>query len=373
MVVVIAPDSFKGSLSALAAAQAMAQGVRRVWPGAAIRLLPMADGGEGTLDAVLAACGGQRLAAEVSGAHGRLLKADYALLADGTALIEVAQMVGLTLPGVREVAVAERSTRGIGELIRQCLDRGVRRLWVGLGGSATNDGGVGMLVALGARFLDRNGTAIEATLNGLADFYQADFSGLDPRLADCEIHLLTDVSNPLCGRRGATAQFGPQKGVPPEEVGCFDARLAHFGSAGDRWLGRILSSQPGTGAAGGLGYALQLLGGRYGSGAEEVCKLLGLDEVLKGADWAITGEGRSDSQTLQGKAPWAVAQHAHRQGVPVSLISGGIAEEAKTHLAECFDGCFALAGNGVEVERAMREAASLLVKRVEEVARERKK
>jgi glycerate kinase len=156
-------------------------------------------------------------------------------------------------------------------------------------------------------------------------------------------------------------------------VACFDARLAHFAAVADCWRGRLLSVQPGTGAAGGLGYALQLLGGRYGSGAEEVCKLLGLDEVLKGADWAITGEGRSDGQTLQGKAPWAVAQHAHRQGVPVSLISGGIAEEAKTHLAECFDGCFALAGNGVEVERAMREAASLLVKRVEEVARERKK
>jgi glycerate kinase len=373
MKVIVAPDSFKGSLSALAAAQAMAQGVRRVWPDAVIRLLPMADGGEGTLDAVLAACAGGRLEAEVTGAHGCPLQAGYALLADGTALIEVAQVVGLTLPGVCEVAVAERSTRGIGELIRLCLDQGVRRLWIGLGGSATNDGGVGMLAALGARFLDRSGAPIEPTLRGLADFHRADFSGLDPHLADCELHILTDVSNPLCGEQGATAVFGPQKGVHLEEVVRFDARLDHFGTAGDRWLGRFLSSQPGTGAAGGLGYALQLLGGRYRSGAEAVCQLLGLDAALEGADWVITGEGCSDSQTLQGKAPWVVAQHAHRQSVPVSLVSGGIAEEAKAQLAESFDGCFALAGEDVGVERAMREAASLLVDRVEEAGRAKKK
>ncbi|MBU1691510.1 MAG: glycerate kinase [Gammaproteobacteria bacterium] len=373
MVVAIAPDSFKGSLSALAAAQAMAQGVRRVWPEAVIRLLPMADGGEGTLDAVLAACGGRRLEAEVTGAHGYPLQAAYALLATGTALIEVAQMVGLTLPGVREVAVAERSTRGIGELIRLCLDQGVRRLWIGLGGSATNDGGVGMLAALGVRFLDRSGTPVEPTLHGLANVHRFDFSGLDPRLADCELNLLTDVINPLCGEQGATAVFGPQKGVLSAEIARFDERLQRFGAAGDRWLGSFLSSQPGTGAAGGLGYALQLLGGHYHSGAEAVCHLLGLDAALEDADWVITGEGRSDSQTLQGKAPWVVAQHAHRQGVPVSLVSGCIAEEAKAQLSVSFDGCFALAGEGAGVELAMREAASLLVDRVEEAGRAKKK
>lgn len=371
MVVVIAPDSFKGSLSALQAAQAMAQGVRRVWPDADIRLRPMADGGEGTLDAVLAACGGRRLEAEVTGAHGRPLQASYALLADGTALIEVAQVVGLTLPGVREVTVAERSTRGIGELVRLCLDQGVRRMWIGLGGSATNDGGVGMLAALGARFLDRGGAAIAPTLTGLAEFETADFSGLDPRLSGCELHLLTDVSNPFCGEQGATAVFGPQKGVPPEEVARFDARLAHFGTAGDRWLGRSLSLQPGTGAAGGLGYALQLLGGRYRSGAEAVCQLLGLDAALKGADWAITGEGRSDGQTLLGKAPFVVAQHARRFGVHATLISGNIEAGALARLSDHFDGCFSLASDAVPVHQAMRDAADLLADRAESVTRTR--
>lgn len=371
MVVVIAPDSFKGSLSALAAARAMAQGVRRVWPDAVIRLLPMADGGEGTLDAVLTAVGGQRLAAEVTGAHHRPLRAEYALLADGTALIEVAQVVGLTLPGVREVAVEKRTTRGIGELIRSCLDQGVRRLWIGLGGSATNDGGAGLLEALGVRLLDRDGRGVEATLNGLSAFHRIDFSGLDPRLAGCDIRLLTDVANPLCGAQGATAVFGPQKGVPADEMARFDARLVHFAAAGDRWLGRLLSVQSGTGAAGGLGYALQLLGGHYQSGAEAMCRLLGQDAALHGADWAITGEGRSDSQTLQGKAPWVVAQHARRCGVAVSLIAGDIAQ--RQELEKVFDGCYALVGEGVEVDRAMREAAVLLADRAEVAARAVKK
>lgn len=201
MRVVIAPDSFKGSLSALEAAQAMARGVRRVWPAADIRLLPMADGGEGTLDAVLAATGGCRLQAVVTGAHGRPLTADYGLLEEAVAVIEVARVVGITLPGVCEVPVAERTTWGIGELMRHCLDQGIRRFWIGLGGSASNDGGAGMLAVLGARFFAGSGAAIAPTLSGLAEFEAADFSGLDSRLKSCEIILLADVNNPLCGVR----------------------------------------------------------------------------------------------------------------------------------------------------------------------------
>ena len=360
MVVVIAPDSFKGSLSALEAAQAMALGVRRVWPAVEIRLFPMADGGEGTLEAVLAATGGHCLQATVTGAHGRPVKAAYGLIDDSAVVIEVAQVVGITLTGVREVPVAERTTWGIGELMRHCLDRGVRRFWVGLGGSATNDGGVGMLAALGARFLAGSGAAIVPTLSGLAEFEAADFSGLDPRLKSCEIILLTDVSNALCGERGATAVFGPQKGVLPAEIGPFDECLHRFGAACDPWFGRDLSGQPGTGAAGGLGYALQLLGGRYGSGAEALCGLLGLDDALVGADWVITGEGGSDTQTLQGKAPFVVAQHARRSGVPVTLISGNIEASALARLSDYFDRCFSLVSESVTLHRAMRDAAVLL-------------
>lgn len=360
MRVVIAPDSFKGSLSALEAAQAMARGVRRVWPATDIRLFPMADGGEGTLDAVLAATGGSRLQAVVTGAYGKSLTADYGLLEEAVAVIEVARVVGITLPGVREVPVAERTTWGIGELMRHCLDQGIRRFWIGLGGSASNDGGAGMLAALGARFFAGSGAAIAPTLSGLAEFEEADFSGLDPRLKSCEIILLADVNNPLCGECGATAVFGPQKGVLPAEIVRFDERLRRFSAASDRWLGAPLSERPGTGAAGGLGYALQLLGGRYESGAETLCELLGLDGALDGADWAITGEGRSDDQTLQGKSPFVVAQHARRFGVPVMLISGGIDVGALALLSAHFNSCISLVSESVTVQRAMRGAAVLL-------------
>ena len=372
MVVVIAPDSFKGSLSALEAAQAMALGVRRVWPAAEIRLFPLADGGEGTLEALLAATGGQRLQATITGAHGKPVTAAYGRIDDSTVVIEVAQVVGITLLGVREVPVVERTTWGIGELMHHCLDLGVRRFWVGLGGSASNDGGAGMLAALGAQFLDGSGATIVPTLSGLADFHRADFSGLDPRLKSCEIILFADVRSPLCGEDGATAVFGPQKGVLPAEIALFDDRLHRLGAAGDHWLGRDLSEQPGTGAAGGLGYALQLLGGQYGSGAEALCKLLGLDDALAGSDWVITGEGGSDAQTLQGKAPFVVAQHARRFGVPVTLISGNIEAAALARLSDYFDGCFSLASAEVSVHNAMRAAADLLADRAEFVARIRK-
>lgn len=371
MRVVIAPDSFKGSLSALEAAQAMALGVSRAWPAADIRLFPMADGGEGTLEAVLAATGGQRLQVTVTGAQGMPLTADFGLVRGATAVIEVAQVVGITLPGVGAVPVAERTTWGIGELLRHGLDLGVRRFWVGLGGSASNDAGAGMLAALGARFFDGSGTAIAPTLSGLGEFETADFSGLDPRLKSCEIILLADVTNPLCGERGATAVFGPQKGVLPAEVARFDERLHRFGAACDRWLGWPLSERPGTGAAGGLGYALQVLGGRYGSGAESLCGLLGLDDELAGADWVITGEGGSDGQTLQGKAPFVVAQHARRFGVPVTLISGNIEAGARVRLSDYFDGCFSLASAQVSLQQSMCAAAELLADRAEFVARMR--
>lgn len=371
MVVVIAPDSFKGSLSALEAAQSMALGIRRAWPSAGIRLFPMADGGEGTLDAVLAATGGQRRHFPVTGAHGKQLIAAFGQIDDSTAVIEVAQVVGITLPGMHELPVAERTTCGIGELIRHCLDLDIRRFWVGLGGSASNDGGAGMLAALGAQFLDGCGKAIFPTLSGLAEFATADFSSLDPRLKSGEINLLTNVSNPLCGENGATAVFGPQKGVLPAEVAPFDERLHRFGAAGDRWFGQDLSGQPGTGAAGGLGYALQLLGGHYGSGAEVLCGLLGLDDALAGADWVITGEGGSDDQTLQGKAPFVVAQHARRFGVPVTLISGNIDASVLARLSDYFAGCFSLVSAEVPMHQAMHAAADLLADRSEAVTRTR--
>lgn len=367
MRVVIAPAAFKGSLDAIQAAGAMARGVRRAWPDAEIRLLPMADGGEGTLATVLAATGGREQRHSVCGGHGKPLTAAFGLLADGTAVIEAAQVVGITLPGMLDLPVAARSTRGLGELLRHCLDSGARRFMIGLGGSATNDGGCGMLAGLGVALLDQRGEPLSPTLQGLATLAAIDFSGLDPRLADCELVVLSDVDNPLCGEQGATAVFGPQKGVAPADVPLFDGRLRRLAELCETRFGRGLAAQPGAGAAGGLGFALGLLGGKYRSGAETLCELIGLDAALREADWALTGEGRSDPQTPRGKAPWVVARHARRLGVPVTLISGSV-DDGLGALAAEFETCHSLLDGALSLQQAMGDADGLLAARTEMAA-----
>lgn len=353
--VLVAPDSFKGSLTAVQAAQAMAQGVRTVWPDADIRLFPVADGGEGTLDAVLAALPGERRCASVTDAAGRRVDVEYGVLPDGTAIIETARIIGLTLPGMLTFEVAQRTTAGVGELLRHCLASGIRRLMVGLGGSSTNDGGVGMLEALGMRTTEQQGVLVAL-----------DFSALDPRLAQSCITILSDVANPLCGPQGATAVYGPQKGVQPQQVAQLDARLRRFGDLADAWLGRTLSTRPGTGAAGGLGYALQLVGGEHRSGAEVLLALSGFDAALEDADLVVTGEGRSDRQTPAGKAPWVVAQSAARAGVPAVLVSGTIADDARAQLESQFRACRMLTNATITPDLAMRDAAGLLSERTAE-------
>lgn len=368
--VVLAPDSFKGSLSAPEVAEALARGLRRVWPGVQVRSRPMADGGEGTLEAVLAAAGGERRSCQVSDAAGRPLEAAWGLLhqPDGpAAVLEAAQVVGLTL--AQAAPVAERSTRGLGEQVRHCLDQGIRRFLIGLGGSASNDGGSGVLAALGVRLTDADGRELTATPAGLAELAQVDFTGLDPRLAEARITLLADVRNPLCGASGATAVFGPQKGVMPDQVTEFDARLRRLADLCDAWRGEPVSQRPGAGAAGGLGYAFQLLGAESRAGAEVVAELAGLDDALHGADWVITGEGRSDGQTPFGKVPGMVARHARRAGVPVTLLSGAVAEADLAALEGEFDGCFAIAPGPLDAAECIARAAPLLADRMAQLAR----
>jgi glycerate kinase len=372
--VVIAPDSFKGSLDAPAVCAAIATGLRRVWPDVVVRARPMADGGEGTLDAVLAAVGprGTRLFATVAGAAGDPLDAPYGLLAgDGApvAVIEVATVVGITDAAGMRVPVSGRSTRGVGQLVRALLDRGVSRFMVGLGGSSTNDGGAGMLEALGLSLRDGDGRPVEPSPAGLAALARVDASGLGPRLATAGITIMSDVNNPLCGPRGATAIFGPQKGVRPDEVAALDATLARFALLAERAVGRQAAAQAGAGAAGGLGFALQLVGGRFASGAEVVADLIGLDAALAGADWAIAGEGRSDAQTMLGKAPLVVARRAARAGVPVTLLSGALDAASLGSIAPTFAGCFALPGGPATLEACVTGAAALLADRAEALAR----
>jgi len=367
--VVLAPDSFKGSLSAAAAAAALAEGLRRVWPDADLRLCPMADGGEGTLDSVLSR-GGRRSTDRVSDVSCKPLIVAYGSIGEpATAVLEVAQVVGLTDPAVATIDVEHRTTLGVGELMRHRLDAGVRRFMIGLGGSSTNDGGAGLLAALGLSLTDARGQAIAPTPAGLAALAAVDASGLDPRLADAEIIVMSDVNNPLTGDRGATAIFGPQKGASRERIAEIDRRIANFASLAERALNRRAQDEPGAGAAGGLGFALQLIGGKMRSGAEVVADLVGLDAALDGAGWAITGEGRSDAQTALGKTPLIVALRAAAQQIPVSLISGSIDRSALPALGRYFAGCFSLPSGPAKLEQCLAQAAELLADRAEQVAR----
>jgi glycerate kinase len=369
--VVVAPDSFKGSLDAPAVCAAIAVGLGRVWPGVEVRARPMADGGEGTLDAVLTR-GGERRTRTITGAAGKPHPAAFGIVAapeGSTAIIEAAQIVGITDPDGMAAGVTERSTRGVGEMIVALLDAGIRRFMIGLGGSSTNDGGAGMLAALGLRLIDRDGRAVAPTPTGLARLASADAGALDPRLRESAITIMSDVNNPLCGARGATAIFGPQKGVGPGAIPVLDATLARYAALAERATGARAADRPGAGAAGGLGFALQLVGGSFRSGAEVVADLIGLDAALAGADWAITGEGRTDAQTLLRKAPCVVAERSRAAGVPIVLLSGAVDAAALPELGRVFSGCFALPSGPMSLEDCIAEAGRLLADRAEQIAR----
>jgi glycerate kinase len=372
--IVLAPDSFKGSLTAPEACAAMETGLRRVWPDAGVRARPMADGGEGTLDAILHAVGTRAVRAvmRVPGASGATVEAAYGIVDEGGVAVgisEIAQVVSITDPVAMQADAGSRDTIGVGVLIRTLLDRGVRDFRIGLGGSSTSDGGAGLLVGIGARLLDHDGHDVEPTPRGLARLSRIDVAGMDPRVRDARILVLSDVDNPLCGAQGAIAVFGPQKGVAVADIAAFDAALARYAALAERAFGRIVAGNPGAGSAGGLGFALQLLGASSASGAEVVADVIALDAALAGADWAITGEGCSDGQTLRAKGPFVVAQHARRCGVPVTLVSGGVDPAALADFGRVFAGCFGLPNGPMTLHDCVVHAAALLADRTEQVAR----
>ncbi|KVE31062.1 glycerate kinase [Burkholderia sp. TSV86] len=375
-VVVIAPDSFKGSLSAEQVANAIAAGIARARPDAVLRTRPMADGGEGTLDALLAH-GGTRRMLRVPGAALTPRDAALGLIDARTAIIETAEIVGITDPDGMRVPVAARSTRGLGDAIRALVDEGVRTIYVALGGSSTNDAGAGLLAGLGLRAFDAQGRELEPTPERLAQIARVDVSGLDARLGDISLVAMSDVDNPLTGEHGATAVFGPQKGVTSDQVAPLDAALGHFASLieaafGERRAGAAGSrvrDLPGTGAAGGLGFSLAMLGARFEPGAEVVARQIGFDAALEGANWLITGEGRSDAQTLRGKAPFVACGHARAAGVPATLLSGAVDPDALAALSEHFDGCFSPAPGPITLDVALHDAARLLEQAAEQLTR----
>jgi glycerate kinase len=357
MRIVVAPDSFKGSISAADVAEAIAAGIARVLPDAELVLRPIADGGEGTVAAAIWA-GYRPEKLEVSGPDGRPVEATIALRSD-EAVVELATAAGL---GLAAPAPMTAGTRGVGELIRAALDRGARRIVLGIGGSATTDGGAGMLQALGVRLLDDRGDHVPPGGGGLARLDRADATALEPRLAGVDLVVASDVDNPLVGPSGAAAVFGPQKGASPEEVARLDEALTRYAAVLRRDLGVDVADVPGAGGAGGTAAGALALGARLTSGAALVCDLVGLSEALAGADLAITGEGALDSQTLRGKTPVEVARRATSAGVPCLALAGVVRLAAEEWSGAGFAAAHALTEVEPDVARCLAEPADVLAR-----------
>ncbi|MET8610166.1 glycerate kinase [Streptomyces misionensis] len=324
--VLVAADKFKGSLTAVQVAERVTAGLRRVVPDLPVEALPVADGGDGTVAAAVAA-GFERREVRVAGPLGESVTAAFALR-DGTAVVEMAEASGLQRLPAGVFAPLTASTYGSGELLRAALDAGARTIVFGVGGSATTDGGAGMLAALGARFLDGDGAPVPPGGGGLAGLARADLSGLDPRLSSVELVLASDVDNPLTGSKGAPAVYGPQKGASPAQVRALDAALGHYAKVLEAEVGAraaTYAAAPGAGAAGGIGYGALLLGARFRPGIEVMLDVLGFAPALERASLVITGEGSLDEQTLHGKAPAGVAAAARAAGKEVVAVCGRLA------------------------------------------------
>lgn len=359
MKIVIAPDSYKESLTAMEVATAIENGFKQVFPQANCIKLPMADGGEGTVQSLVDATGGEIVNALVTGPLGQTVEGFYGLLGEGTtAVIEMAAASGLHLVEPAQRNPLLTTTYGTGELIKAALDAGVTHIIVGIGGSATNDGGMGMAQALGARFIDSNGAELGFGGGALAQLASIDLSGLDPRLAAIKLEVACDVDNPLCGIKGASHVFGPQKGATPEMVAQLDANLAHYAQVIRQTNGKEVIDQAGAGAAGGLGAALLgLFDADLRPGINIVMDAVNLCEVVKDADLVITGEGRIDSQTIHGKTPVGVARTAKMYDLPVIGIAGSIAKDCHVVHDHGIDAVYSVVLGATDLPTALKEAA----------------
>lgn len=371
MKVVIACDSFKGSVTAVQVVSYLEEGIRRVWPEAEVDGIPVADGGEGTVEAFLHSVRGRRIGVSVTGPLGEPVQAEFALLEDGTAVIEMAAASGLPLVSPEKRNPMLTTTYGTGELILAALDAGCTRMVLGLGGSATNDGGAGMAQALGVKLLDAQGRSLPPGGGALNRLERMDLSGLDPRLASTPIVAACDVTNPLCGPQGASAVYGPQKGADNEMVWELDEKLAHFAQVGLCCTGRDVAQIPGAGAAGGLGAGLLLFtNAQICSGITTVLDTVGFDRRIADADLVVTGEGRIDGQSVCGKTPVGVAQRVKEQrNVPVVAIVGGIGPQAERVYDYGIDAIFSTAPGPITLEEAMDNSHALLACAAERVAR----
>lgn len=371
--VLVAADKFKGSLTAVEVAERVTAGLRRVVPDVRVEALPVADGGDGTVAAAVAA-GFERREVRVAGPLGDEVTAAFALRED-TAVVEMAEASGLQRLPEGVLAPLTASTYGSGELLRAALDAGARTIVFGVGGSATTDGGAGMLAALGARFLDADGEPVAPGGGGLASLASADLSNLDSRLSDVELVLASDVDNPLTGPKGAPAVYGPQKGASPKDVAALDAALAHFAKVlaqaeGVGARAAEYAASPGAGAAGGIGYGALLLGARFRPGIEVMLDVLGFAPALERAGLVVTGEGSLDEQTLHGKAPAGVAAAARAAGKEVVAVCGRLALPAEALGRAGIRRAYPLTAVEPDVEKCIAEAGPILERVAEGIARD---
>ena len=359
---IFAPDSFKGSLSAVECCDILERAAKRIFPGVETVSVPVADGGEGTVDALLRAMGGARMKTRVTGPLFEEETAEWGLLPDGkTAVMEMAQASGLPYVPAGKRDPRRTTSLGTGEMMAAALKKGARRLLIGIGGSATNDGGLGMLTALGAVFTDKEGKKIPPVGGEMIGVEKADFSGLLPELKKTEITVICDVTNPLLGEDGATYIYGPQKGASPEIRDELEAGMAHYAAAVGKTVGRDIASFPGAGAAGGLGAALGgVLGARLRSGIDAVLDAVDFETKLNGVSLAVTGEGRMDGQSVRfGKVPVGVARRCAARGIPAVAIVGGIGEGAEGLFDLCESTIQSTAPGPMSLEEAMKNAPQL--------------
>lgn len=371
MKIVVAPNAFKGCLTASEAARAMAAGIGRAFPDAEIVHVPVADGGDGMVDVALEALGGNLRRVSVTGPLFAPVDAPLCYVESNRfAAVEMALASGLALvpPDQRDPTCT--TTLGTGELIAAALELGVSRIAVGIGGSATTDGGIGMASALGVRFLDADGAEVQPAGSDLGRIRRIDVSNLDPRVRDVRIEAVCDVDNPLCGPNGAAHVYGPQKGATPEQVTLLDEGLANLADVIESDLGIKVRDLPGAGAAGGLGAGLHaFLGADLKRGVDLVLDLVGLDAKLAGADLVLTGEGQIDSQTAFGKAPAGVGAAAKRQGIPCVAIAGSIGSDVADLVEVGIIAVFSHCSRPMTLDDAMSDAAALLGAAAEQVVR----
>ena len=371
MKILIAPQAFKGSISALDAATAMREGVLRVEPDSVVVTVPVADGGDGTLETLVEGSGGQIHQIEVTGPLGERRSAEWGAMGDGvTAVIEMARTSGLALVPDEERNPLIATTYGLGETIRHAMRSGYRRFIIGIGGSATNDAGAGMAQALGVRLLDKEGHDLSFGGASLASLRSIDMSGLDGSIAECEFLVACDVNNPLTGPTGASAIYGPQKGATPDMIAQLDAALTHFSEVVQRDLGVEISDVAGSGAAGGLGGGLiAFVDGRLRAGVDIVLDAVHLDDHLPGCDLVITGEGSMDHSTIYNKAPVGVAERAKRLGIPVVGISGSLGAGYQDVHAHGIDALSSIVPGPMSLGEASEGAAGLIANAAEQVMR----